>query len=286
MFSSDLSALLAHHGIDTASLTPTAGGFSHHSAYATVAGQPCVIKAADSPPQRANLRREAAVLLQIGAYGLPAPHLLQHIDNGRWTVLITPAMPGRTGVQTLLDDATTVPALGAALGTALAVIHCAPAPTDMPRQSERASAAIAAVPRLPLSLGAQHVLTNALAHPLWRADHALLHGDAGLHNLLWDGTNACLIDWEWASLGTPAQDIAWAWWTMHWRQVAATGWPALLGAYRARTSLQPTSASAMRALALGQIGSIMTQVAQHPMAMAEWKRRLDWTLSLSFPALS
>jgi aminoglycoside phosphotransferase (APT) family kinase protein len=114
----------------------------------------------------------------------------------------------------------------------------------------------------------------------------LVHGDAGLHNLLWDGSIAALLDWEWGGAGNPLLDLAWVGWTMRWRQLPGHLWPAFLAAYM---SLEPPdlviTPDALRALALGQIAGILVRVAGQPAAWEEWLRRARWTLSLSWPAL-
>jgi aminoglycoside phosphotransferase (APT) family kinase protein len=65
----------------------------------------------------------------------------------------------------------------------------------------------------PFHLASELGFTWLLANPL-PADrpYRLVHGDAGLHNiLLQDGKLAAILDWELTHLGDPAEDIAYAW---------------------------------------------------------------------------
>jgi aminoglycoside phosphotransferase (APT) family kinase protein len=117
-------------------------------------------------------------------------------------------------------------------------------------------------------------------------DASLVHGDAGLHNLLWDGRIAALLDWEWAGCGSPLLDLAWLHWTMRWRDLPVALWQTMLARYGDGPALAcGSSPAALRALALGQIAGILARVQGQPGAWGEWLRRLRWTLALEFPQL-
>ena len=143
------------------------------------------------------------------------------------------------------------------------------------------------MPALELESELDVALREALEHPIWRAQpYALAHGDAGLHNLLWDGRITALLDWEWAGWGTPLLDLAWLYWTIQWRRLPWTLWQSALAGYRDGPALANGAAPAeLRALALGQIASILVRSQGQAGAWTEWQRRLRWTLDLPFPEL-
>src|SRR6185436_495880 len=122
-------------------------------------------------------------------------------------------------------------ALYHALGLLLANIHHTPvsAPTLAPQLVDRMRHALAHLPTLGLASDLSAALLEGLQHPIWRTQpHGLAHGDAGLHNLLWDGRITALLDWEWAGWGTPLLDLAWLYWTIQWRRLSPTLWQSLL----------------------------------------------------------
>ena len=138
------------------------------------------------------------------------------------------------------------------------------------------------MPGLELAPGLRGALAASLDQPAWRSGPAaLVHGDAGLHNLLWQPEGATLLDWEWAGWGSPLIDLAWVRWTLRWR-AAAELWAAWVGRYRERNPAAPHAGPAeLDRIALGQIACILVQVAGQPAAYAEWLRRAEWTLSLA-----
>ncbi|MEP7188722.1 MAG: phosphotransferase, partial [Roseiflexaceae bacterium] len=119
---------------------------------------------------------------------------------------------------------------------------------------------------------------------IWVAPpHALAHGDAGLHNLLWHGRITALLDWEWAGWGTPLLDLAWLYWTIQWRKLPPALWHSLLVGYGTGPALvNGATPDEMRALTLGQIASILVRAHGQPSAWEEWQRRLHWTIGIAF----
>ncbi|MBX0331162.1 phosphotransferase, partial [Oscillochloris sp. ZM17-4] len=263
-------------GAPLSGLSPTLGGFSHLSRRALIGGRACVIKAAHLPLKRADLRREAVALPLLPALNVPAPPLLGLVDDDTWTVLVVGELPGQPGVALLEGDPGALPAAFAALGGILARLHAAPAP-DLPALAlaPRLAAARAALAAPDLEDNLRAPLAAALAHPAWAAaPPRLIHGDAGMHNLLWDDGRAALLDWEWSAVGPPALDLAWLRWTMRWRGLPEGLWRAALDAY----ALPAPELTILDALALGQIALILARVAEQPAARAEWLRRARWTI--------
>ncbi|HWQ12418.1 MAG TPA: phosphotransferase [Roseiflexaceae bacterium] len=305
-------------GQPVADVRPTVGGFSNLTLAATVGGRRCVLKAASHPPKRADLRREAAVLPLLRGTGIPAPELLAFAEDQEWTVALTALLPGAPGLRLYERPPAELLPVFAALGRLLAAVHATtpdrglltedrgrqtvadggsalsdapPAPEPggrpsfvAPRSSDlalhaRAETTLGALAGLPLEAGLHDALAEALAHPAWRpAAPRLVHGDAGLHNILWDGHITGLLDWEWAGWGAPALDLAWVAWTMRFRGVPPAAWEALLASYAdaggAATAPEP---EALRALALGQIAGILVRSYGRQAAWEEWLRRARWT---------
>lgn len=262
-------------------ITPTVGGFSHHSALVTIGARRCVLKAAEHPPRRAALRHEARVLTLLQGTGLPAPALVGLLDDNDWTIMVMPMLPGASGVTIYAQPAPVQRAAVGALARLLASVHQSPLrpPGDTLLLANRTSQVRAQLAHHPLGTQLHAALTASLDHPAWHAGStSLVHGDAGLHNLLWHPPAPALVDWEWAGWGNPHLDLAWVWWTLRWRQAPGALWQAFEQQYHQIVPHPRTPAGAMRALALGQIAGILTRVAGQPEAYAEWVRRAAWTL--------
>jgi aminoglycoside phosphotransferase (APT) family kinase protein len=292
---------------------PTFGGFSHHSAIVTLGARRAVVKAARSAPKRADLRREARILGLLGATGLPAAPILALLEDDIWTVEVIGFVEGVPGLHMLSEMPGDLPSAYSALGCLLAAIHQTPlaAPSHDLLLANRADAVLRALPSLDLDAALHSELSAALAHPAWRpTTPALVHGDAGLHNILWSGEIAALLDWEWSGWGAPLLDIAWVHWTIRWRKLPGSLWQAFLSGYahgcapgsqvndtgrpladgeqvlivrRPSSIVKATpviDAPTMRALALGQIAGILAGVQGDVGAWDEWVRRAYWTLAL------
>lgn len=265
-------------------LAPTFGGFSHHSALATIGGRRCVVKAAEAAPKRADLRHEARVLALLRGSSLPAPALLALAEDAGWTVEVLRFMAGDNGLQILAQTPEKLAQVYDGLGRALAAVHrsALPSPAQDLLLAERARRLRISLADLPLDQDLRAALAKALEQPAWRsAEMCLVHGDAGIHNLLWDGRVTALLDWEWAGWGDPLLDLAWVWWTMRWRDLPSQLWPVFLAGYAADQYVQLSAKpEVLRALALGQIAGILARVLGQPGAWAEWLRRARWTLAL------
>jgi aminoglycoside phosphotransferase (APT) family kinase protein len=278
MIPPDVETLL-YHAFPAAApgpAAPTSGGFSHPSFYILIDGRCAVVKAARAPEKRADLRNEARAIAGLRGSGLPTPELLGLAEGDGLTLEAQRALPGASGVALFGGPAAALREAYIALGQLLAAVHRTSAPAGLPILAERAAAAVAALAGLCLPAALERELAAALAHPAWRAGPPrLVHGDAGLHNILWAGRITGLLDWEWAAAGGPLFDLAWLRWTMRWRGVDPALWEALLAAYGGAPP--GLDAGALRALALGQIAMILGRVRHDPAASAEWLRRLRWT---------
>lgn len=139
-------------------------------------------------------------------------------------------------------------AIGTQLATALAHLHAVPLETltgtglDLDARVDQASSLAAAINGMAGRIGelsGPPIAAVPLARQ-WLLDHvddvvpsgplSLLQGDFGLHNTLVDGARVtALVDWEAATIGPAARELAAAW-------PAATAlmeWPAFLDAYLA-----------------------------------------------------
>lgn len=276
----DLEALLtAHFGSPPTDVAPTFGGFSNLTVRATLAGARCVVKAATTPAKRADVAHEARLLPLLCAAGLPTPQPLALLHSPDWTVSVTAELPGRNGLQLLNEAPEALPAVFAALGRTLARVHTTTPPNDEALAlTHRVAAARSALAQFDAPEAQIEPLHQALAHPIWRSGGCLIHGDSGLHNLLWAPEDAFLLDWEWAARGPALLDLAWLRWTIAWRALPQSLWETCAAAYGAFP--MPLDAPTQAALALGQIGLILARVADQPAARAEWLRRAAWTADL------
>jgi aminoglycoside phosphotransferase (APT) family kinase protein len=293
----------AFPGAQIADAAPAFGGFSNLTVVVSLDGLLCVVKAASHPPKRDDVRHEAAVLAQLRGQALPIPELLALLDGEGWTVAVTRRLPGAPGLRLYELPPAELPPVFRALGRTLARVHditiaqveacggaAAPHDSQLTAHSSRSrtehsvlSTQHSRLAELPLDEDLRAALTAALAHKAWRtADPRLVHGDAGLHNILWDGCVTGLLDWEWASWGSPLVDLAWVAWTMRFRQVPAECWEGFLAGYEeGGGAAVDLDAEALRALALGQIAAILVRSYGRPGAWEEWLRRARWTMGLS-----
>jgi aminoglycoside phosphotransferase (APT) family kinase protein len=260
-------------------LAPTVGGYSHQTLRATLGGEPCALKLAREPQKRADVRHEGRALELIAPLGLPAPAPRALIEGDGLTVLVTRALPGDNGLKLLDHPSDSLGPVYHALGQVAARIHAAPLPPPDPALllATRLEHARDVLPGLSLDDALCDALLRALDHPAWQAPPRLLHGDLGLHNLLWSGETLALLDWEWASWGAPVLDLAWLAWTLRWRKLPEALWGTFLAGYGAATG-DVLDKQTLRQIALGQIAMILVRTRGSAGAFAEWERRAKWTL--------
>jgi aminoglycoside phosphotransferase (APT) family kinase protein len=270
-------------------VTATSGGFSNISVIATIGAERCAIKAATLGLKRADLRREARALTLLASSGLPIPILVALLEDQAWTVLVSRFAAGEHGLAMLAGAPQQLSSLYHELGQLLSALHRSPIATIDPALllAERARQLLDMLPALPIEAELRTPLAASLKHPIWRSRRmSLVHGDAGLHNVLCDGHITALLDWEWAGYGPPLLDLAWLYWTMRWRKLAPADWESFLAGYgRGPALASASSPEVLRALALGQIAGILARVQEQPDAWQEWLLRLRWTLGLAFPVV-
>jgi aminoglycoside phosphotransferase (APT) family kinase protein len=267
-------------------VAPTEGGFSHYTALATIGARRCVIKAASDANKRTDVRHEARMLALLHNHGLPSPQLLALSEGDTWTVAVTAAVAGRSGIH-LYQQPERLAEAYRALGQLLASVHRTPIAPPDPNLllAQRFRQVQEQLPVLGLEPELLDVFAASLAHPVWQPTRStLVHGDAGLHNVLWNGHISALLDWEWSGWGNPLLDVAWVYWTMRWRAVPPALWDVFLSSYQtAFAGSAPAGSAGLRALVVGQIVGILARVHDQPAARAEWLRRANWTLALEFP---
>lgn len=271
----------AFAGAAIGNITPTMGGFTHHSAFLTIDGQPCAVKASSIAARRDDLRREARLLRLLQGNDLPVPVLLAQTEDAAWTVTVMRRLPGLNALTFYSDNPALLESVAASLGRLLAAVHRAPIVVADPdlQLAARFRRVYEGLPALGLDPDIHALLVASLEHRAWHSvTPGLVHGDAGVHNLLWHAGALALVDWEWAGWGCPLLDLAWIAWTLAWRRAPAALWQIVLAAYGdGPASSGDCSPGALRALALGQMAAILHRVQDVPEARAEWLRRVRWT---------
>lgn len=168
-----------------------------------------------------DLAREAAVYSVLHDHGLPVPGLLG-VEPGGQALLLE-----RADGDASLEGLTTAQlgVLSAGLGESLGRLHSIDArqlargplrlPADGPDHARQDVALWAGIQASSVSAPATAIADVALAWlheqaPLHPVRTSLCHGDAGAGNFLHDGHRlTALLDWEFAHLGDPHDDLAW-----------------------------------------------------------------------------
>ncbi len=196
---------------------------------------------------------EFAVLEAVYAHGgvpVPRPFFADEEGDelGPGTLLVMERVRGTKAGEYFPDLAAPKQhrdTLGRQLATALAHLHAMPfddlrkTGLDAGAQVTTATitAAVEGMSTRSTELGGPPIAAVPLARQ-WLLDHlddvvpsgplSLLQGDVGLHNMLIDGDEiTALVDWEAATVGPPARELAAAWPAA----TALTGWPEFVEAY-------------------------------------------------------
>jgi aminoglycoside phosphotransferase (APT) family kinase protein len=268
-------------------LEPTFGGYSNTTVIVPVGGERLVAKIAQVPIKQLDVRREATVLQAIEGRGLPAPTLVSFYETSDFCIEFLAEIEGINGMHFFSHEQRRLPELYAAVGRILSLVHQQHA-TGLPEEfhlRERYARVHAELPQLGLDPELVRGLQSAIEHPIWDAPaDRLVHGDAGIHNLLWDGELRALLDWEWSGCGSPLFDLAWNLWTMRFRSLEPRITYDFLSAYQAYSS-QPIQAKAteLRALALSHVAFILTRSEPNTWTRAEWERRAIASFDFLFP---
>lgn len=108
----------------------------------------------------------------------------------------------------------------------------------------------------------------------------LTHGDYGAHNILANGGNLTVIDWEWAEWSHPFVDIAWTCWNtkLHYPKIADGLNRTFIQAYQTHRPISRTSEQ-IQVYSLYKLWTILQKI-QHAdrETQMKWINRLEWTL--------
>ena len=208
---------------------------------------------------------EFAILQAVYAHGgVPVPQPFFADELGAVTLLVMERVSGHKAGEYFPDLAAPTEhrhALGEQLAAALAHLHGVPLETlgvssldiDAVVTEATVTAAVEGMCARIGELSGPPIAAVPLARQ-WLLDHTadvvpsgplhLLQGDVGLHNMLVDGDRVtALVDWEAATVGPPARELAAAWPAA----TALMGWGEFVDAYRAAGG--PPEATNERAVA-------------------------------------
>lgn len=276
---------------------PTVGGFSNLSFRVVIANRLSVVKAATVPLKRADLRREAKVLSVLhdyDIYSLPTARVVAHGDHGDWTVTVFDEVPGENGLTFLSRRSLGYVRQRCVVLARLlqAVQKASPQLRDHDLDIATRVGGLAAFVTDRIAPGPEsEQMLNALASSAVGRGMSLVHGDFGMHNVMWDVDVrrvrvGGLLDWEFAGWGSPLTDVAWLWWTLQFRGIAHEFWPLFVDAY-GRVALQAIGFEPNAVLALVRIQMIqlLSRTDAESSARAEWLRRWRALDAMPLPVL-
>jgi homoserine kinase type II len=199
---------------------PIAVGTINTNVRVEVAGGPLFLRINEGKSED-DVRREAAIVAQVAARGVPTPVPIAAATGARFArwgeelVSLFPWVPGRT-----LARAELTPGHAAAVGEALAKLHLAREAIDdrrpgryEPPEIDARLARIAALARPELAAAVavlQPELARLRGERVPDVPLGIIHGDLFVDNVLYDerGALTALIDFEQASWGRLAYDLA------------------------------------------------------------------------------
>ena len=279
----------------------TVGGYSNLSYHVELDGRPVVVKAATLSSKRADLRREARMLSLLALPGditLPVPLVIAHGDYGDWTVTVLDFVAGEHGLAALeFKPLANLESRAILLARLLqAVQSAAPQPVldpdlDIPTRVAELRPFVESVDVLP---DVRALMIASIESTIVRRGVALVHGDFGLHNVLWRIESkparvglAALLDWEFAGWGCPLTDVAWLWWTLRFRGIADRVWVPFVEAY-GDWALRGIGFEAANVLDLVRVQMIQLLSRTDPASAAhgEWLRRWDALRFMPDPSTS
>lgn len=212
------------------------------------AGEPI----ADNDCHRIHI--EYALIRAVRAQGFPAPDALwvdtEHRLLPGGDFLVMRRAPGVPGGSIFAAQGSIPANLSDTLAGILAQLHALPYLPELAQLNESTNQALWQLPLqdcvrhyleswLELFLRSPHLPSPAVVAqfgwllgnlPAMPGQPALLHGDIGFHNFLFDeGRLSAVLDWEFPHLGDPAEDLAYVRNTIG----GSLDWPAFMAAYRA-----------------------------------------------------
>lgn len=267
-------------------LESTVGGFSNLTFIAQIGEERAIVKAAATDAKRPDVRREAEMLGRLAEVepAFAVPEVLVLLE-GAWTVLVMRHVEG-AGVWEGRPSPTGLRARSVVLGRLLRSVHqcsLSPVGADMVDLDlgQRASVMSAMLGDIALPTETVAKLRNALAHPCLQRGVSLVHGDFGLHNVLWQvGVKrqplvSLLYDWEWSGWGNPLVDVAWLWWTFQHRNMGLEPWDAFVATY-GETSIRSLGwdTECVTAAVRAQMAQIILRTSANSSHREEWLARL------------
>lgn len=214
-------------GLKPQSLTPLRGGFSGAPIFTVVVeDQPYVLRVIRSDGLLTDPERQFACMTIAAKRGIAPPVYYADVQTG---ISITERVATQPITTALQSD----PALLKRLGNLLHRLHTGPAfPVFQdPFQFIQSILATIAATKVSLPNTFQSYLARFEAVQTMLQPHLIsapCHNDVNLGNLLFDGSELWLIDWETACMADPLFDLATV---IHWFGLTATQEAALLHAY-------------------------------------------------------
>ncbi|WP_322046550.1 phosphotransferase family protein [Paraburkholderia sp. J67] len=216
-----------HAQAQVSGIREIAGGRSKRTIIVTLAfedgAQEGIVIRMDSPRYPTRVADEYPLLERLAQAGVPVPPPLWFEPDPTvfgHPFIVTREMPGQPPGTLWGSNAPRPPAVGLAYAQGLAQLHAAPlervAPGEHPTPARMAEQSVdhfearwraTTVADSPTMAAGYRWVRRHL--PALSGATAVVHGDAGLHNFLIDGERlVCLLDWEFAHVGDPAEDLA------------------------------------------------------------------------------
>jgi aminoglycoside phosphotransferase (APT) family kinase protein len=219
-------------GVRVESVSAVAGGFSKSTYFATLmhpaGGSEAIVIRKDLPVSFiSSVEQEYPLLRQLFARNFPvAEPLWLESDptpfGGRF--LVSRRVGGSTDVARWIEDKPAVEKFARQLAQVMARLHRLP-PTQLGFEQSRASRSAGELMQeeiqrwygvflcerrevFPLQEISMSWLKSSIPATLFSRHASLVHGDIGFHNLMIDaGQVTALLDWEFAHLGDPIEDL-------------------------------------------------------------------------------
>ncbi len=293
-----LDELAAHSEIGRlTSLAPTFGGFNNLTFLATTSeGVRVAVKATADDNKRADVRREQAMLAHLADSDLPVARVRAVLDSA-WTATVFDELAGTAGLHFVQSrEIDELCARAKLMATLLRRVHATPPPRIDTSTFDVASRYRTLVGNLGLNaIGRTRAdqFAAALTAPVLQHGVALVHGDLGMHNTMWndstDGVNSAihlsaLIDWEWSGWGNPLSDLAWVWWTMRFRHLPSEVFAAFAESYgHIAFRMLGWNEENVRVVVRAHMVSILLRKNPASAAFDEWLGREERLASLVVP---